>query len=206
VQSPASDPHFVGVGGTQSTSPAGPGQCLINATAISNPAVWNDCVGSGGGGISTVWAVPSYQAGINGASATGRNVPDIALPAAFDDICLGCADYGGVWINWSLIWGTSWSSPTYVAMQTEINQACNAKQWGIGTIYGAFAKSGYSDFVDVTKGNNLWQSPYAGSGSSYNATNAFDNVSGIGIPLGMQIAQTNCSAPAIRATHFTGGV
>ena len=201
VQSPASDPHFVGVGGTQSTTAAGFDQCLISATPITNPAVWNDCVGSGGGGISTVWPTPSYQNGINGASATGRNVPDIALPAAFDDICLGCADYGGVWINWSLIWGTSWSSPTYVAMQTEINQACNAKQWGIGTIYGAFAKSGYSDFVDVTKGNNLWQSPYAGSGSYYNATNAFDNVSGIGIPLGMQIAQTNCSAPAIRATR-----
>jgi hypothetical protein len=184
VNAPASAPHFVAVGGTQSESPA---MYCEAATSIVNPAVWNDCIGSGGGGISTVFAEPSWQSGISGASTSGRNVPDIALPAATDALyCTGC---GG---GWFLVWGTSWASPMYVAMQIEINQICG-NQWGINTLYNALPHSS-TDFIDVINGNNDWNSHYNTTPTKYySAAKGFDNVSGIGIPLGMPLAQSECN-------------
>jgi hypothetical protein len=192
VGAPASDPHFVGVGGTESNAPAaaGPYGCGDYTTDITNPQVWRDCAGAGGGGISVVWTPPPWQTGIPGASAAGRNVPDIALPAAYDDILFTS---NGLYETWSIIWGTSWSSPMYVAMQTDINQACG-KAWGMSTIYGARLKSGYKHFIDVTMGNNK---NVNGKGS-YSATTGFDNVSGIGMPLGIGLAEDECSAPLLR--------
>ena len=37
---------------------------MIPTTPIANPVVWNDCVGAGGGGVSTQWPLPSYQSGL----------------------------------------------------------------------------------------------------------------------------------------------
>ncbi|MBV8154836.1 MAG: hypothetical protein JOY98_10465 [Candidatus Eremiobacteraeota bacterium] len=188
VNAPASDPHFVGVGGTQSTSPAGPFTCGSTAAVISNPVVWSDCVGGAGGGISTLWTPPPNQAGISGASTTGRNVPDIALPAAYDDYFFTGTGTG----RWGLIWGTSWASPIYVAMQTEINQACKAPQWGTNLLYTDFKNHQYFSFIDVTGGSN----PNTNGTGSYSAATGFDNVSGIGMPGGMQLAQEECNAPS----------
>lgn len=185
VASPASGPHFVAVGGTQSGSIAHPG--APNTGSIANPRVWSDTVGAGGSGVSTVWTPPPYQVGLTGASPSGRSVPDIVLPAADDDIF-----YEGQWFD---VWGTSWASPTNVAMQAEINQVCKAPQWGINELYNAFAKTGYKyDFIDVTEGRNTWygngDNPAGIRGNA--ATTGFDNVSGIGIPLGSQIAIDVC--------------
>ena len=186
VSAAASDPHFVAVGGTQSNAPASAYNfyCPSTATAITNPAVWSDCVEAGGGGLSTLWTPPPWQA-IPGASTLHRNVPDIALPAAYDDFY-----FQG---HWGLIWGTSWSSPIYVAMQTEINQACG-KAWGMSTLYGAYAKH-TTDFVDVVNGTNAW---HLSMGLPYSATAGFDNVSGLGIPLGIYVASDNCTVPLLR--------
>ncbi|HTU81281.1 MAG TPA: protease pro-enzyme activation domain-containing protein [Candidatus Acidoferrales bacterium] len=174
---PASDPHFVGVGGTQSgsTNPNVP-----VSGPISNPAVWDDLLGAGGNGVSTIWTPPPYQTGVAGVQPSGRNVPDIALPAAHDSVYLNG--------SWGLVWGTSWASPIYVAMQAEINQVCTTSQWGIDTLYGAFAKTAYKyDFVDVVKGSNSFD---GATGES--ALPGFDSVSGIGIPIGTQIATDEC--------------
>ncbi|MBV8721027.1 MAG: hypothetical protein JO277_02685 [Candidatus Eremiobacteraeota bacterium] len=190
VSSPASGPHFVAVGGTQSTSPAGPSTCLgASATTIANPVVWSDCVGAGGGGISTVWKpAPANQSGISGASTAGRNVPDIAMPAAYDDFYFT----GGNPNGWGLIWGTSWASPIYVAMQSEINEACGKPEWGSSLLYADFAANQYFSFIDVTGGSN----PNTNGTGSYSAATGFDNVSGIGMLLGTQLAQKECNAPS----------
>lgn len=191
VGAPASDPHFVGVGGSQSTSHAGPSTCYDSATSIASPAVWSDCVGAGGGGVSATWTPPPYQSGLG--SATHRNVPDIAMPAAYDDFYFTGGSSNGL----GLIWGTSWASPIYVAMQTEINEACGAS-WGINTMYNTFGHVGYADFIDVTSGTNTWTNYYYSTYDGYNAATGFDNVSGIGMPLGMAIAVDDCSVPALR--------
>jgi len=86
----------------------------------------------------------SYQAGLSGVQHSGRNVPDIALPAGHNGLCVG---------GWETVWRTSWATPIYAAMQSEINQACAAQQWGINTLYNTFANSGYRhDFIDVVDG------------------------------------------------------
>ena len=119
VNSPASDPHFVSVGGTQSGSWNGA------TSAITSPRVWNTPVDNdaGGGGVSVVWTPPPYQQGLAGARQSGRSVPDIALPSVND----------GLFLNneWYREGGTSWSSPIYVAMQLAINQNCVRTVWGI---------------------------------------------------------------------------
>lgn len=191
ANAPAADPHFVGVGGGQSTSAAGPYNCGDSAAAITNPVVWNDCVGAGGGGLSTTFTTPSYQVGVSGASQSHRNVPDIALPAAYDETYFKGA--------WGLVWGTSWASPIYVAMQAEIDEACGAN-WGINTLYNDFAAHAYFSFYDVTGGNNQ----NTGGSGSYSAATGFDNVSGIGMPGGQQLAQNLCSAPSARRAATLG--
>jgi len=205
VQGPASDPYFVSVGGTQSTVPYFTSYDICSSGSavpakITNPVAWSDCVGAGGGGISKQWAMPSYQSGLG--ATTKRNVPDIALPAVEDAICFsggsggGCIDLYGVYEGFGMIWGTSWSSPIYVAMQTEINQACGSHQWGISTVYNALKKNSYRHFIDVTGGNNQWLSPNGGA-QFYAAGIGFDQTSGIGIPMGMQLATDRCNKPAI---------
>lgn len=205
VQGPASGPYFVAVGGTQSSVPYYTSYDICSSGSavpakIANPVVWSDCVGAGGGGISTQWPLPSYQSGLG--KSTFRNVPDIALPAAEDAICFndGCASIGGVYLGFAMIWGTSWSSPIYVAMQTEINQACGSQQWGISTLYNGFKTSSYRHFVDVTKGTNQWLSQSGGS-QFYSATAGFDQVSGIGIPMGMYLATDRCHKPPMLRGH-----
>jgi subtilase family serine protease len=191
VGAPASDPYFIAVGGNEANPPVAPNYCPNDVpSVITNPAVWNNCAGSGGGGVSTMWTPAPWQQPIAGVVQTGRNVPDIALPATYDGIVVGG--------QWSMNSGTSWSSPMFVAMQAEINQACAKSYWAVHTIYGAFNATGYTHFVDVTSGNNLWtKSLYT---LSYSAAPGFDQVSGVGIPLGINLGIDECglTIPALR--------
>jgi subtilase family serine protease len=113
--------------------------------------IWNDsctpttpnslCTGtndfnfaSGGGGISVVYGVPSWQtlsiAGLAGAGFTHRVLPDISLNAALHDpylFCFGtsgspeCQNIGGI-ITFSAGGGTSFSSPVFAGIMAVINQ------------------------------------------------------------------------------------
>jgi len=175
VDYPASDPHVIGVGGTESSS------------SIASTRAWNDLLASSGqtatgGGVSAYYALPQYQSGLAGeASTTNRNVPDVAMPA---DIV--AVYYQGQWVG---AVGTSWGAPQVAAQVAEIYQYCNAAFVNpVNIFYHAYAVSGYSDFLDVTTGNNRFKSDH----TYFSAAPGFDNVSGIGIPLGMPIAQTIC--------------
>jgi kumamolisin len=83
VDDPASQPYVTGAGGTTLTTQA-------DHTYLKETAWWDATrrIG-GGGGISSVWPIPSWQvgaaAGAAGASSTQRNVPDVALDA--DELC-----------------------------------------------------------------------------------------------------------------------
>lgn len=164
VSAPASGPEFVALGGTN-----------IKVTSTGAYASETGWTGSGGG-VSTQWAQPSYQSGVAGASTAGRNVPDIAFPA---DPATGTAFYfgsGGPSANWNgPLGGTSWASPIYAALQTEINQRQGTRGGFVNSrIYKAFSSNGYNAYHDVTSGSNGAFSAHAG----------FDNVTGIGSPKG----------------------
>lgn len=120
VDDPASQPYMVGVGGTF-LNLTGPGGFYVSERAWGDPqgAGPSNPHGSGsGGGVSALWPIPDYQAGVNGvASKTQRNVPDVSLDS---DPNTGYAIYfqGG----WTIYGGTSCAAPLWAAFTALVNQ------------------------------------------------------------------------------------
>ncbi len=180
VDDPASQPYVVAVGGTKLTVDSVSG-------AYGSESVWNEGLGrgAGGGGISTVWPLPSWQKHIAGTfSKTHRNVPDVSLNA---DPYTGYAIYYNG--RWTIYGGTSCAAPLWAAFTACINQARAANQKpalgfvnplfykiGVGTLYG-------SDFNDVTMGDNLFYRAHknwdnASGWGSFNGANLFESLTG----------------------------
>ena len=160
VSWPAVEPRVLALGGTDITYSGG---------QYVHDQAWS----GSGGGVSRIYAIPAYQKGVTGlASTTKRNVPDLAFPAYYTDTFVN-----GGWVG---LQGTSWSSPTYVALQLEINQVKGKRLgWVNSAIYSVFKKEAYAtDFYDVTQGSN----------GEYSAKAGYDNVSGIGSPIGDALA------------------
>jgi kumamolisin len=161
---PAVLPQVVSVGGTSLS---------VNKSGhYVSEAAWS----GSGGYVSKNYAIPKYQVAVKGeASKTKRNVPDIAFPA---DPSTGFSYYiAGLFQG--PIGGTSWSSPTYCALQAEINQKDGKRAGYVNPrIYAAFAAHGYSVFHDVTTGGN----------GVFRAGPGYDNVTGIGSIQGFAFA------------------
>ena len=68
VSAPAGGPYFSSIGGINFTD---------TSQGVLQTVPWAPSSGySGGGGVSTVFALPSYQNGITGMITSGRNQPD----------------------------------------------------------------------------------------------------------------------------------
>jgi kumamolisin len=147
---------------------------------ISSEVVWNDGPGSGGGGgISDLNPLPSWQKGIvppsvNPGAHVGRGVPDVSANADPDTgytICVGG--------KFMVVGGTSAVSPLWAALVARINQL-------LGTPVGYFnpllySKLGTSGALnDIVKGNN----DTTGKLGGYNAGPGWDAASGWGSPKG----------------------
>jgi kumamolisin len=167
VDDPASQPYIVGVGGTRLT--VNPGTC-----AYENESVWNNGLGNGagGGGVSVVWPIPSWQTSVSTAySKTHRNVPDVSLNADPDT---GYSIYYKG--QWTIYGGTSCAAPLWAAFTACVNQERAANQKPVlgfanPSIYSIGGGSSYTvDFHDVTQGNNL----------HYSANTGYDNATGWG--------------------------
>ena len=166
VDDPASQPYMVGVGGTTLSVDATTG-------AYVSESVWNNGSGNGagGGGVSTIWPIPSWQSNVTTVySKTQRNVPDVSLDA---DPNTGYSVYynGGWWIYG----GTSCAAPLWAAYRLRKPSAGVAQRPVLGfanpTFYAIGLGSSYgSDFHDVTTGNNLF----------YSALKGYDNATGWG--------------------------
>jgi kumamolisin len=133
---------------------------------------------SSGGGVATDFPLPSYQAGVSGlASPTARNVPDIAEPATNLEFF-----FQGYWNTYS--GGTEFAVSIGSALIAETSQMCGKRLGSVNpAAYHVFAVSSYDDFADITSGNN----------GEYTAVPGYDNVTGIGVPLGYTFAQAMCS-------------
>ncbi|HXP59608.1 MAG TPA: S53 family peptidase [Dongiaceae bacterium] len=175
VDFPASSPNVLGCGGTHLEA--------VN-NAITSEVVWNDLAmnppeGAGGGGVSAVFPLPTWQAGakvppsVNPGNATGRGLPDVA----------GVADPGtGVNIisvdgqTVYVIGGTSATTPMWAGLIARINQALAPKTVGFlnPVLYQNFA-SGV--LRDITQGNN----------GAYSAGPGWDACTGLGSPNGVNL-------------------
>ena len=199
VDDPASQPFVTGVGGT-SVSALGP---------PPTETVWNDFCSNlacgGGGGISTLWPMASYQSGAPGSlnvvssassgtpcgAATGycREVPDVSADA---DPSTGYAiRYRGAW---TAIGGTSASAPLWAALAalTNASSACTGETIGFANPMLYQVAAGHpADFNDVTSGNN----DITGSnGGKFAAGPRYDMATGLGTPNGSALAQALCGA------------
>jgi hypothetical protein len=163
---PSGGPYFLSVGGLNFTDTA--------AGVLETLSEGSESGDSGGGGVSQgVFAVPSYQSGISGVIAGGRNQPDISLP--FDPVAVYTGGAFGDYL------GTSWSSPQSVALIIEADELHGSKLgWVNPTIYSLFSSTGYNTyFTPCTSGTN---GAYTCTGSGYN------DAGGIGAPKGWALA------------------
>lgn len=165
VSAPAGDPYFTSVGGINFTE--------SNTGALESVTAGNADGYAGGGGVSTIVALPSWQSGIAGVIGSGRNQPDISLP--FDYVAV----YTGG--RWGEYLGTSWSSPASVALFVEADELHGAKLgWLNPTLYSLFSSTGYSaDYTACTSGSI---GAYSCTASGYN------QAAGIGAPKGWALA------------------
>jgi subtilase family serine protease len=195
VDDPASQPFVTGVGGTTMPTLGPP----------PTQSVWNNSSGAGGGGISALWTMPSYQSGApaalnvaNGASSGSpchatngtlcREVPDVSADA---DPYTGYAIY---WNNrWIGIGGTSAAAPTWASFLalTNASSACAATPvgWADPALYKAAAAAYSSDFSDITSGNNDHSNQ---NGGRFAAGTGFDMASGLGTPIGSTLPAALC--------------
>jgi len=165
VSAPAGGPYFSSIGGIDFTD---------TAQGVLETVVEGSVDGySGGGGVSTVFALPSFQSGIAGVITSGRNQPDFSLP--FYPVAVYTGGAFGEYL------GTSWSSPASVALVLEADELHGSKLgWLNPTLYSLFSSTGYSTyFTPCTSGSN---GAYSCSATEYN------QAAGIGAPKGWALA------------------
>jgi subtilase family serine protease len=222
VDFPASSQYVTGMGGTEFPSSdvyssnttywesASGGDLVSSALSYIPEQVWNDDssssgLSSGGGGISTLTARPSWQTGVAGIpSGSYRLVPDISLDASpnnagyllcsSDSAATGIAgscsngfrDSNNAYLT--VAGGTSFDAPIFAGMVAIINQKLNSTGQGVvnSVLYKLAANSATyaSTFHDITSGGNdcTAGSSYCSTAgqSEYSASIGYDEASGLG--------------------------
>ena len=176
VNFPASSPYVVAVGGTML-------QGGDEVTWWQDPGDRADGGGSTGGGVSTVFKRPAWQAvkvaSINPGSIDGRVIPDVAAlagPPFYWLILQGQAAPNG---------GTSAAAPLWAALIARSAAAENVHTPSF-LAPSLYQPSGNGQTVgarvcrDIIKGDNRSPSP----GKGYEAKQGFDAVTGWGVPAG----------------------
>ena len=185
---PCDDPNITIVGGTTLSTSGG---------AWAAETVWNWGGGTGsGGGVSTVYPIPSWQTNINmttnKGSTTRRNLPDVALTADNVYVIFGGGQAG-------IFGGTSAATPLWAGFMALVNQQAvvNGRP-PLGfmnpTIYSLARGTNYSSlFHDITTGNNRWSS----SPDRYDAFPGYDLCTGWGTPNGPNLIAALAGAAVV---------
>jgi hypothetical protein len=164
----------------------------------------------GGGGISSIWKMPSWQlasdTGVINSYSSGstcqaaagqycREVPDVSADAG-----TGYAMYadGKTHPNeWLRVTGTSLATPTWAAIATLMdNSSTYCRKHPVGFLNPALyrlAASTPADFNDITTGVNNGGKSIAGG--RYPATKGYDLATGLGTPNAAALARSFCSTP-----------
>ena len=181
VDDPGAQPYVTGIGGTTlATNGTGGPYAAEAAWSDPTPATGYPHGSGGGGGFSTVWPAPSYQATLLPVPAM-RSVPDVALDS---DPNTGYSIYfnGG----WAVYGGTSAAAPLWAGFAALVNQQrAAAGKAPIGFLNPPIYQIGASaadsaDFHDITRGTNLY----------YSAAVGYDNATGWGSFVGNALLET----------------
>jgi kumamolisin len=169
VDFPASAPHALGCGGTR---------LLLNDGQISSETVWNDAPGSdaSGGGISSVFPVPSYQQdahippSVNPGHNAGRGVPDVCADADPDTGYTVLVDGETMTVG-----GTSSVAPLWAGLVALLNQSLGEP---VGFLQPfLYSPAGVSTLHEITSGTN----------GAYSAGPGWNACAGLGSPDGAKI-------------------
>jgi kumamolisin len=184
VDFPASSPHVLACGGTKLTG---------SGSTITSEVVWNEIAaneGATGGGVSTVFALPTWQksAGVPASTtkAGGRGVPDVA----------GDADPATGYVvrvdgQSMVIGGTSAVAPLWAGLIALANKANKVSAGFLNpTLYASGSKKA---FRDITQGNN----------GGFSAGPGWDACTGLGSPVGSAIISS--LAPSKTSTKKSTG-
>jgi kumamolisin len=191
VDFPASSPHVLACGGTQLIG-------NLSTNTITSEVVWNELAnneGAGGGGVSDVFPLPSWQANVGvptiaGGTSTGRGVPDVAGNA--DPVTGYLVVVDG---KQQPIGGTSAVAPLWAGLIARLAQA-TGKKFGLlqPLIYGGVtAGAAAQGFNDITEGNN----------GAYSAGPGWDATTGLGSPNGQALLTHLSDPPPQTATVTT---
>jgi kumamolisin len=167
VDFPASSPWVLACGGTRLSGSNG---------KIKSETVWNDGADGGatGGGVSSHFSKPKYQANIavpsptGTVNTTGRGVPDVAGVAdpdtGFDILVDG---------QQGVVGGTSAVAPLWAGLIALLNEQLGRNLgWFHSALYGTIAQ--HNALHDITSGNN----------GAYKAAKGWDPCTGLGSPNG----------------------
>ena len=188
VDFPASSPHVLACGGTKLNA---------NGATIISEVVWNELAskeGATGGGVSNVFALPSWQANAHvpapSVKTGGRGVPDVAGDA--DPTTGYTIRVDG---QTTVIGGTSAVAPLWAGLIAVANQQLGTQ---VGFIQPAiYAAKAASAFNDITVGNN----------GAFSAGPGWDACTGLGSPIASKLipllatttASSKRSTPAKKA-------
>ncbi|WP_063774093.1 S53 family peptidase [Streptacidiphilus rugosus] len=167
---PSSDPLVTSVGGTRLT--------LDDSGRRTAPdVVWNDGFGAGGGGVSGVFARPSFQNHVAGTTGAHRGTPDISMSAAVNGAAWVYSSFDPKDVGWGLTGGTSEATPIFSGIVALADQKAGHRLGLINPRLYALAEHGAAahGFVDVTGGDNS----YSGV-KGYPAAKGYDLASGWG--------------------------
>jgi kumamolisin len=164
VDFPASSPHVLACGGTALAANGGRRQSEV---------VWNDQGANGGatgGGVSNVFALPTWQANAGvpapSGSSGGRGVPDVAGDASPETGYQILVDG-----EQAVVGGTSAVAPLWAGLIALLNQQLGKN---VGYLNPQLYSLGESVFFDVTSGSN----------GDFNAGPGWDACTGLGSPNG----------------------
>ena len=213
VDDPASQPYVTGTGGTS----------LPGVGTVPEPAsqsVWNDAIGASGGGVSSIWPMPSWQSSAAGSlnvigpdssgtqcqAASGsycREVPDVSgdgdPETGYEIYCSSTCSQpetgsgAGAWVE---VGGTSAVAPLWAAYTALVNDSsvCNRTPIGFANplLYEAADKAYPSDFTDIANGGNNDAGGTGYEGGLYPVGLGYDMATGLGTPIGGSLGNTLC--------------
>ena len=197
--------------------------CTGTKCGTAKPNIW-----AGGGGASTLFPKPSWQAGVVGIPVDqARDLPDVSLSAAGHDpylVCLAgsCVPDGQGRIFFAGVSGTSASTPAFAGILATVAGATGSRLGQANYVLYRLAAaenltqcngSGTSTlpastcvFNDVTVGNNAvpGETGYNTASAKYPSTKGYDLATGLGsVNVANLVAQWNSVSFQATQTAFT---
>ena len=189
---PDTDPLVTAVGGTQLSLSA-------SGQHTAPDRVWNDTFNPAvnlfitgntgpnpiatGGGLSAVFARPSFQQGVQSVVGAHRGVPDISMSGACNGAVNVFQSFAGIPAGWGQVCGTSESSPLFAGVVALADQVAGHPLGVINAKLYQLLASHAPGLVDVVTGNNTVAFSQGGALHTvhgFTAGPGYDLASGVG--------------------------